>query len=382
MQQLIIALSEEQPVILVVDDLHQTDDASLAVLHLLLRRSTTLPLIALMAARPGGLGQSPQAVRFREGTARIPLLTLSLPPLSVAEAGQLLDKLLQDEPRPCSPAVRKALMAAARGYPMVLQHMVLDWSAHGDRALALAVGAMTEDLSTDEPEVETYRALVQRVSAQLDATAQHVLMLAAVLGPRLNELRLYRLVDLTATQTLAALAELARTRVLRDGGRELEFANELFRGEAYRAIPASLRRSLHSDIADDLLRRLDSGEAIPGLEVAWHCIRSGRMNEATEHLLRGAEEAMNRGAPHEAEIALSAVTDHLPESHRSNAQLLMADALQEQGRWQESLDYLQNARSSNTVGRLDDETFVRVIKAKTKLKSPHHSHNDLDLERL
>lgn len=381
-QQLIIALSEEQPVILVVDDLHQTDDASLAVLHLLLRRSTSLPLIALMAARPGGLGQSPQAVRFREGTARIPLLTMNLPPLSVAEAAQLLDNLLQDEPRPCSPAVRKALLAAAHGYPMVLQHLVLDWTAHGDRALALAVGAMTEDLRTDEPEVETYRALIQRISAQLDATAQHVLMLAAVLGPRLNELGLYRLVDLTATQTLAALAELARTRVLRDGGRELEFANELFRGEAYRAIPTSLRRSLHSDIADDLLRRLDQGEAIPGLEIAWHCIRSGRTAESTGHLLRGAEEAMNRGAAHAAEIALSAVTDHLRGSDRSRAELLMADALQEQGRWKESLDYLEGANLPEMSTDFNDDIYIRMIKAKTKLRAPHDPHDDVDLERL
>lgn len=91
---------------------------------------------------------------------------------------------------------------------------------------------------------------------------------------------------------------------------------------------------------------------------------------------------MNRGAPHEAEIALSTVIDHLPEIHRSKAQLLIADALQEQGRWRESLDYLSDAVSTKALAALEDETFVRVIKAKTKIGGPHHSHDDLDLERL
>ena len=101
---------------------------------------------------------------------------------------------------------------------MVLQHLVTDWSVQGDQALALAVGAMTEDLGSTESSEDAYRILVERLTSQLDAPTRQVLMMASVLGPRLNDLEFYRLIDLSASQTLTALAELARTRVLRDNG--------------------------------------------------------------------------------------------------------------------------------------------------------------------
>ncbi|MGH7535492.1 MAG: AAA family ATPase, partial [Gemmatimonadales bacterium] len=66
-QEMVRAIAEEHPVILVVDDLHLADDASLAVLHLMMRRSRGEPIMVMMIARPGELPRSPQAARLREG---------------------------------------------------------------------------------------------------------------------------------------------------------------------------------------------------------------------------------------------------------------------------------------------------------------------------
>jgi hypothetical protein len=65
--QMLLAVAEEHPVILVVDDLHLADDASLAVLHLVMRRSRGQPIMVVLIARPGELPRSPQAARLREG---------------------------------------------------------------------------------------------------------------------------------------------------------------------------------------------------------------------------------------------------------------------------------------------------------------------------
>ena len=53
--QMLTTIVEEHPVILVVDDLHLADEASLAVLHLVMRRAKGQTIMVLLIARPGEL---------------------------------------------------------------------------------------------------------------------------------------------------------------------------------------------------------------------------------------------------------------------------------------------------------------------------------------
>ena len=83
------------------------------------------------------------------------------------------------------------------------------------------------------------------------------------------------------------------------------------------------------------------GEQAGGcLELAWHCIRAGRQEQAIPHLMFGAREALESGAPHETELALRSALPALPESVAADARLLIVEAIQEQGRYQESLSDL------------------------------------------
>lgn len=333
-------IAEEHPVILVVDDLHLADDASLAVLHLVMRKAKTQPIMVIFTARPGELQQSPHAARLREAGPALALREVELAPLSDEESLEMLQGLVAvTGPRPGATA-RRALLRAARGYPMVLELLLQDWQAHGDQSLALSVDAMTAELGRPGAPVCAYRQLLERIVHDLDATSHNVLNLAAILGHRLNDLAMYRLVDLTMGQTMAGLNALVRHRVLRDSDEEMEFVNELLRAHAYVQVPSTVRRVLHGGIADRLIEAERNGAAELGLEIAWHCMRAGRPEEASDYLLRGARDASRRGALFEAERGLSTALPHLAEEHRTKAALLLADVLQEQGRWQESLDVL------------------------------------------
>ena len=64
-QELLLAVAEEHPFVLIVEDLHLADEASLAVLHLVLRRSAGAPILALFTGRPAELGHSTQATLLR-----------------------------------------------------------------------------------------------------------------------------------------------------------------------------------------------------------------------------------------------------------------------------------------------------------------------------
>jgi predicted ATPase len=181
------AIAEEHPVILVVDDLHCADDASLAVLHLLLRRAVGQSVMLMLTVRQGELGRSPQALRLLESATGLGFVEVTLAPLPDHEASELLDSLVAPEQRRPGGAARRALLAAGGGYPMVLELLLQDWQVNGDHSLALSLGAMTAELHAGErSQAGPYEAVLERIIQSVDATTRAVLNLAAVLGHRLS----------------------------------------------------------------------------------------------------------------------------------------------------------------------------------------------------
>jgi DNA-binding SARP family transcriptional activator/tetratricopeptide (TPR) repeat protein len=355
--QLLQAIAEERPIILVVDDVHLADDASLSVLHLVARRARGERLMMIFIARLGA-GAPPQSVeRLTHGGAAFGVQPLELRGLSREESTALLTCLADAGGVTLPAGVRTTLLRAARGVPMVLEFLLQDWLTNGDASLALAVSAMTSELACDGRGPETYRQILAGLVRTLDPVARTVLNLAAVLGPRLNDSSMYALADLSLGQTLAGLVQLASLRMLRESGDGFEFANELLRAEVYASVPAPLRRTLHGSIADRLLA-LDRTKDISGLEIAWHCVRAGRREEALPHLLSGARQAMRQGAAHLAQRALETALPGIDESQTiAEATLLLVEALQEQGRWRDSLDLLRSGWSTCAHARMYAEAL-------------------------
>ncbi|HEX7336006.1 MAG TPA: AAA family ATPase, partial [Gemmatimonadales bacterium] len=194
---MVVAVAEEHPVILVVDDLHLADDVSLAVLHLMMRRARGQPIMVLLVARPGELPQSPQAEKLRTAGAALGIKEMELQPLTEHESLELLQSLIpDDQPRP-GQAVQRALLRGAAGYPMVLELLVQDWEASGEQSLALSVDAMTTDPGSGGPAAGVYRKILDRITRSLNPTTHNVLNLASLLGQRLNDPSMYGLVDLS-----------------------------------------------------------------------------------------------------------------------------------------------------------------------------------------
>ena len=359
--QLLMAVAEEHPVIVVVDDVHLADDVSVAVLHLLMRRTQSQRIMVVLTARPAELSRAPSAARLRENQRGLGLEIIELPHLTPDESAELVEGLAQAAETEPSLTVRRALVRAAAGIPMVLELLFRDWQTNGERCLALSVGAMTADAIEAGTE-GAYRQILDRVVGDLDDVSRAVLNLASILGARLNDLPMYQLVDLSVAQTMAGMARLTELRLLRDGGHALDFRNEVIRAHAYFGVPSPHRTALHGRIADLLLASDGRGESVPGLEIAWHCVRAGRTAESTPYLLRGAREAMQSGAPFETEQALSSAMGWLPIRHHTEALLLLAESLQEQGRWKESRKVL-----GGELDPLDDETremkFVLSVRA-------------------
>jgi DNA-binding SARP family transcriptional activator len=342
---LLTALMEEHPVLMIVDDFSLSDDASLSVLHLLMRRLADKPLMVVLTSRRESLEGRPNAQRIWNGTGYLGMKVLRLEPMPRREMEVLLDSLVREgHPRP-GPSERRVLLRAAAGYPLALELLFRDWIARGAKSMALSLDAMTAEVA-EQPE-KLYQALADEMIRTMDSTTRMALSLASVLDRRLNELEMYALVDQTPAQAMVCLARLVELRAMRDRGTGLEFINPGMRLQAYMGLPPSVRRTLHDGVATRLLAREEAGERVRGLEVAWHCIRSGRREQSGPYLVRGAREAIDDGAPHEAELALASGIVLLNGDLQQHAYILWAEALQELGRWQDSVPHLEIVKGSS-----------------------------------
>ena len=365
-QELLATVADEHAVILVVDDLHLADDASVAVFHLVLRRVTHLRVMAIFTARPGELAQSSQGALLRDTLAKSGAKEIRLPPLDETTTQELLLALLAADDQKPSAVAQRAIVQASGGYPMVLELLVHDWRNNGSRSTAIGLDAMTLEFTGGTGLSAAYGRIFPRLSGTLEPSTRNALDLASILGSRLNDLTLYSIVDLSLGQTMAALGQLSELRVLRESVKGLEFTNELIRAHAYAAIPSPVRKALHASVADRLLLSECHRTSSTKLEVAWHCMRAGRTDEAIPHLLSGATEAIRGGAPQSAEIALTTALHALCGLNLVSAQLLLVEALQEQGRWRESLEILDIIKDK---GRRE-EVFTLAALAKGALGLP------------
>lgn len=358
---LMAAVAEEHPVIMVVDDVHHADDVSLAVLHRVVRLAESKPILVLFVARPGELHQSPQAARLRDNGPSLGIHPLDIGPLDLDDGRSLLDLLVAELELSPSISVRRALISAAAGFPLVLELLVRDWARSGEQCLALSLDAVTQDACRRNEPDEAYQLLLDRLARSLDAGTHNTLHVAAVLGPRLNDSSLYQLADLRIAEVMSGLTTLVQYRILRDAGDHLEFANDLVRAHAYFGVPAPMRMLLHERIADAFLARAATGDDSLGLEIAWHCMRCGRKEEATTHLLSGARAAIRRGAVHEAERRIGSGLSSLSGEALKEGRLLLVELLQEQGRWSESSTLLATfGEERSSAGGLCLDTEARI----------------------
>jgi class 3 adenylate cyclase len=173
------ALSQEAPFVLVLEDIHWADPASIAIVQQLLPLATQLRILFVGVLRaetdaPGWalIGQAREVL----GDA---VVELRLDPLTADESRRLVANLLEVESLP--DAVRDVILARAEGNPFFVEEvvrMLIDRSAivqEGDRWVA------TGSIATVEIPESLHGLLLARID-QLPESAKRSLRIAAVIG--------------------------------------------------------------------------------------------------------------------------------------------------------------------------------------------------------
>jgi hypothetical protein len=234
----LLAESRMQPVVLVLDDLHWADGASLRLLEFAVRRSPAGALGVLGAFR-----DTEPSPGLAELAATVPVQRLA--GLSPSAVGELAAR---GTGRDLSAEAAAELHRRTGGNPFLVQQVA--WLPAGTTPAVDAV-------------------LAERFAGLPPATLATVSATAAIAGPVRPEL-------LTAAfgTDAAALEPALAARILIREADGLRFAHDLLREYAYERVPAAERATRHAQIAQALQIGFERGEEVEPAEIADHYVRA------------------------------------------------------------------------------------------------------------
>ncbi|WP_417563240.1 helix-turn-helix transcriptional regulator [Microbacterium sp.] len=266
----VIDAATSGPTVLVLEDLHWADPASLRLLARLARTLSQLPLVVVASVRTQAREDTaPELDQLLTELGHRDLLhSLRLSPLSAAACIRITEQITR------SP-VGKTLAdytAVAGGNPLFLTEMVHTLLRDG----AVTVGPKGADLR-DVPvgPSPSLVIVIMRHLSQISAAARALLRNAALLGTRFPAAQLRMISGQQMSELLPALRETFAAGLLVEIDDDtLGFHHELVQAVLLHDVPTPVRAELHREIA----RRLDEGE-VSATTVAGHLLRAPMMRE-------------------------------------------------------------------------------------------------------
>ncbi len=353
--RLMSALAERAPVVLLLDDLHWIDGASLDLLRYLghVWKGQGHRILLLGMLREEGLALNPELAReLLDLGSDLPLTQLPLPPLSQTETFELLEALTIEKKhttgQPSSAgassvsesplvALGHVLFAHTGGQPLYLletlkllcerQWLLPHLTAEGVFRLAPTgepVATLARQESRRELLPRSVRELIQTRLARLSAPTRQLVMVNAVLGSPASAKLLWKMAELRVPEGVEALEEAIKSGILREeeagAGRlaSYRFTHDLVRDVVYTELGAARRLVLHQHA----LAVLET-EGASATKLAYHALSGGEVEVAYRYSVQAGDEAMAVFAVEEAigdyEQARALLKAHPPLASRLSA---------------------------------------------------------------
>lgn len=283
-----------QPVLVLIEDLHWSDEGSLDFLLYLLRRPQAQPVLLLGTYRNDEVG--PQLSRWLAHLEREHLAQeLRLAALQRDEVAAMLRAIFV-LPRPVRVETLDAIYSLTEGNPFLVEELL--------KALITAGDIFYADGVWDRKPMQLLRiprslndAVAQRV-VQLSADARQVLALAAVVGRRFDFALLQRLAHYDETELLPLIKELiAAQLVVEESAERFAFRHALTRQAIYGGLLARERAMLHRTIAEATEPSDANSLDTHVVDLAYHYFEAGIWEPALKYAQRAGERAQALGAP-------------------------------------------------------------------------------------
>lgn len=242
--------ARRQPLLLILDNLHVADSASLRLLQFLAPGLGTAGLLVLGTYRTSELSRDHPLSGVLSEVAALPhCRRLTLGGLEPAEAERLLSLLNGQRPLPA--ALVSAIHAQSEGNPLFIRELARGLIQQG--RLAADHGAAPDMLQVPIP--EGIREVLRQRLGRLSAACAELLAMAAVIGRSFElELLVGLGEDLSVAVVLEALDEALGAGLIEELAQpgRYQFSHALIRETLYDELPATRRLTLHQRIGQQL----------------------------------------------------------------------------------------------------------------------------------
>jgi len=362
---LIALFCNSRPLVLIIDDLHMADEASLRLFHYLSHHVSDKSLLLL------GISRSEQYDLQKDGK---PTMTAEMLSRISREANLEQITIYRFCRESCDTLIDKSLSLSlfteefynrvyneTKGNPLfVLETLKL---LRSRQVIFLKEGVWhnaQEGLEIDVPQ-KVEDIFVQRVSA-LNDEEREILELASVIGCKFGASQLSRVLKLPKIKLLKILQRIeAGLQIIASTEVGFHFEHPLLRDMLYTDIALALRREYHAMIASDMKAEYkgDYGDKIA--EMALHLRNSGQHSEAAPLLYQAAQRSFALGLYRDATLLIQDYLDAAEQSGASKVKSIVQLDL-----------YFKLGKCYEQTGRLDKslKAYQKLLELSANKREP------------
>jgi class 3 adenylate cyclase/predicted ATPase len=316
---LLQASTEQQPVILVFEDVHWADPTSLELLDRIRHSAQNWRILVILLHRPD----------LTLPWAEQPHVTsLAINRLDRVQVSSMVQSLTEGEVLPR--AVIDQILAKTDGVPLFVEEIT-------KAVLESAIGGSNEGHPCTQSTLMVPDTLHDSLMARLDqlAPVKTVAQIAAVIGREFSFELLKTVAPFPEKDVKAAINRLLASGLMFRSGHvsdhNFAFKHALVRDEAYASLLHDQRRKLHGRIAESLCRDFtESADTAPEI-VAQHYAQAGKPKLAVDYWLKAGRQASARSAFVEAsthlQMALKLLAELAADAERDNLELQLQQSL-------------------------------------------------------
>jgi adenylate cyclase len=362
------ALAEKQPLLLILDDLHWADDGSTGLLFRLGRRIAGSRILIVGTYRP-------EEVALDRAGERHPLqkvlaefkryfgeIGVDLDRARETEGERFVDAVLAAEPNRLSDEFRQVLFQHTKGHPLFTIELLRDMQERGALVQDEQGRWLEGPLLDWEDLPDRVEGIIEERISRLEAALRDILSVASVEGQDFTAQVIARVEEMRERELLRVLSQELekRHRLVRERedvklGQQFlaryQFAHALFQQYLYNELGAGERRMLHGEIAallEELYRGHSEGISV---QLARHYTEAGHDERAAYYLLQAGDAAARLYANAEARL------------HYTGALHVLARLPDTVENRQQRVDTLIKQAASSWLADAPEDNLARLAKA-------------------
>jgi class 3 adenylate cyclase/tetratricopeptide (TPR) repeat protein len=367
----------ERPTVLVFDDMHWSDAASIELLRELLPLTAEIGLLLICVLRAERKAPAWQIKTLADDEYNHRYTEVSLRPLSHSESNELVNRLLAVAKIP--DALRNNILDKSDGNPFFIEEVVRTLVENGvvipeDRLVdgqTIRYWVATSD-GSDFSIPDNLQSLLAARMDRLEEATRATLQLASVIGRNFH-MRVLQAVDEATPELDKHVGTLLRLDMIRESARvpevEYAFRNPLTQEAVYKTILLKRRREFHRRVGEAMEELYPERlEGLYGL-LAHHYNLAGEHEKAIKYCRAAARQAVAVYAYDEADQNLRAALELIEPGAKSEIHLAVLEELADVGQlvrdFTQAISFYQQAL--DVWDSLDDGDNIVAVRLHRKI---------------